>query len=107
MFPEYSKSHKWFQVLVNSLENNIVKKGRSHYLLKKAVTKKKKDESMKLDRIKEERLKSIPTLKNEIEELKKELDSCNKEIDQAEHERSMLKKLFDEGFIDRNGNIIK
>ena len=50
---------------------------------------------------------SIPVLRKEIEELQREVASCVKEIDQAEHERKMLKKLYNGGFIDKDGNVIQ
>ena len=56
---------------------------------------------------KEALLMSVPALRNEIEELQREVASYMKEIDQAEHEKEMLNKRYDGGFIDKEGNVIQ
>ena len=61
---------------------------------------------VKQEKRKDALLKMIPSLRKEIEKLEDEVKACNVEISQADHERAMLKKLFDDGVIDRDGNVI-
>ena len=68
------------------LKYYIAEKGRSHFLLKRVITRKEKEENKKQLRAKEALLMSVPAVRKEIEELQIEVASCMKEIDQAKHE---------------------
>ena len=54
-----------------------------------------------------ETLKSIPGLLMQIDDLNKEITVQQYEIEKNESERQILKQLYDKGYIDNQGNIIK
>lgn len=86
---------------------SIVRKGRSHYLLRKAITKKERDKVKAETKAKEELLKSIPNLKEEIEELRKELMVKQRDIERLETDRLILSDLYEKRIIDSQGNLLK
>ena len=85
----------------------LVSKGRSHHLLRKAITLKKKKELEKEQKAKELLLEQIPDLKSEIESLKLELMEKEREIEHAHVDRSLLAELYDKKIIDEHGNILR
>ena len=52
-------------------------------------------------------LKSIPSLKEEIEKLKQMLAENNRDIDRFAEDSQILKQLYEDGFIDNDGNPIQ
>ena len=55
----------------------------------------------------EETLKSIPGLLMQIDDLNREIMAQQYEIDKNEHDIQILKQLYEKGYIDNEGNIIK
>ena len=85
----------------------VVAKGRSNHLLRKAITRKQKLENEAKQEENEETLKSVPKLQKQIEELEREVTVQQYEIEKNESDRMILKKIYDEGYIDADGNILK
>ena len=52
-------------------------------------------------------LKSIPSLKEEIEELKQMLIEKEREIGEYTEDSKILKQLYEDGIIDNDGNPIQ
>ena len=52
----------------------------------------------------QELLGQIPKLKQKIEELKEEIDEKNYELDKRMEDSDILKKLYNDGIIDLDGN---
>ena len=58
-----------------------------------------------LERVKEqEHLEQIPILKKKIEELKEEVEAKNTELNKRMEDGDILRKLYNEGIIDLDGN---
>ena len=76
-------------------------------MLRKAITRKQKLENEAKQEENEETLKSVPKLRKQIEELEREVTVQQYEIERNESDRMILKKLYDEGYIDADGNILK
>ena len=84
----------------------LVHKGRSHHLLKKSIFKKKKEKFEEETKDKEELLKSIPSLKDEIYELRKELTEKEEQLRSNQVNAKILDDLFKKGIIDQDGNVL-
>ena len=63
-----------------------------------------KEEKKRAD---EETLKSVPELLRQIEDLDREVMTQQYEIEKSESDRLILKRLYDEGYIDSEGNVLK
>ena len=90
----------------NKLKIYLVKSGRSHYLLKRSITNKKKEQQRFEQEQKELMLISSDTLKDQIKLLKSELLEKEKLINDHQNDSRILKDLFNKGFIDQDGNVI-
>ena len=51
-------------------------------------------------------LLSVPGLENEIEDLKKELMCKEREIERSSADRSILERLYDQGVINAEGDLL-
>ena len=77
----------------------------SDFLLRKAVTRKQMLADKDKKREDEETLKNVPGLLMQIDDLNKEIMVQQYEIEK--NEIQILKQLYDKGYIDNEGNIIK
>ena len=63
-----------------------------------------------VDKIEHERISamigSIPRLESEVEMLKMELELKDEELNDFSNNQEILRKLYDDGIIDRDGNYI-
>ena len=84
-----------------------VKNGRSNFLLRKAITRKERLQKDEEDKHNDEILKNVPRLERQIEDLKKEVLEQKYELERNEEERVILQKLYDQGYIDEDGNVLK
>ena len=98
---------QWFQVRLFFVFMSLVQKGRSHHLLKKTLSKKKKDAKTENDLKAKELLDLIPNLQDEIAYLRKELDLNEDELQRRTEDSEFLKNLHEQGFVDQDGNPIK
>jgi hypothetical protein len=85
---------------------SIVRKGRSHLLLKQAITKRQKDRLKEEEKQKDRVIASVPRLEDEIDQLRNELLEKDREIERREMDALTLKELHSRGLIDSEGNII-
>ena len=84
-----------------------VKNGRSNFLLRKAIARKEKLQKDEEDKHNDEILKNVPRLERQIEDLKKEVLEQKYELERNEEEWVILQKLYDQGYIDEDGNVLK
>ena len=84
-----------------------MEKGRSHLLLWKALIKQEYQKKAKKARKEEKMIKSIPSLKEEIEKLKQMLVEKDRDIDRFVEDSQIFKQLYEDGFIDNDGNPIQ
>ena len=96
-----------FRFASNNIILLLVTKGGSNFLLRKAVTRKQMLADKAKKREDEETLKNVPGLPMQIDDLNKEIRVQQYEIEKNESERQILKQLYDKGYIDNEGNIIK
>ena len=71
------------------------------------MTRKQRLEKEEKKRADEETLKSVPELLRQIEDLDREVMTQQYEIEKSESDRLILKRLYDEGYIDSEGNVLK
>ena len=98
----FSNIVKWFLVSHSSSYFRIVKKGKSHLLLKSAINKKRNELQRQNEEEKDGQRAAI-----EITSLKKELLERDKVIDEYENDIEILKSLYNKGIIDLDGNVIE
>ena len=71
------------------------------------MTRKQRLEKEEKKRADEETLKSVQELLRQIEDLDREVMTQQYEIEKSESDRLILKRLYDEGYIDSEGNVLK
>ena len=71
------------------------------------MTRKQRLEKEEKKRADEETLKSVPELLRQIEDLDREVMTQQYEIEKSESDRLILKRLYDEGYTDSEGNVLK
>ena len=76
-------------------------------MLRRAITRKKKLRAKVKELETKEILDSVPDLKNEIEILNNEIVDQQIIIEKAKADWEILKELYDKGYIDAEGNILK
>ena len=76
-------------------------------LFKKAVLKQQKSQAKILEKEKEVAAMELPKLKKEIEELHDIITKREDEIDTLSKDRVILRNLYEKGYIDADGNILK
>ena len=103
----FSNIVKWFLVSHSSSYFRIVKKGKSHLLLKSAINKKRNELQRQNEEEKDGQREAIEILQEEITSLKKELLERDKVIDEYENDSEILKSLYNKGIIDLDGNVIE
>ena len=104
--PASLKTAKTYFVIVCVMILNLVKKGKAHKLLRKALMR---DENKAKDKRQKElyiAFESISDLENEIEDLKKELMCKEREIERFNADRSILEWLYDQGVINEEGDLL-
>ena len=67
----------------------------------------KKHQKELVENQKNDALKAITPLQDTIENLKKELESKENQLKEMEDGQNILSRLFDDGIIDENGNLLK
>ena len=75
--------------------------------MRKNLNKKNKDLRDRERAQEQELLGKIPKLKQKIEELKEEIDEKNHELDKRMEDSDILKKLYNDGIIDLDGNPVR
>ena len=76
-------------------------------MLRRAITRKKKLRAKVKELETKEILDSVPDLKNEIEILNNEIVDQQIIIEKAKADQEILNELYDKGYIDAEGNILK
>ena len=76
-------------------------------MLKRAITRKEKLRARTREEETKEILVSVPDLKEEIKTLNKEIVDQQIKIEQAKTDQEILRNLYDLGYIDAEGNILK
>ena len=71
------------------------------------MTRKQRLEKEEKKRADEETLKSVPELLRQIEDLDREVMTQQYKIEKSESDRLILKRLYDEDYIDSEGNVLK
>lgn len=89
--------------LLSRLMYIIVRKGRSHLLLRKGIIKAEKKRAVERQMKIERALGSIPALKQRIEDMEEELRQKQISIDEFSQDSELLKSLYERGVIDANG----
>ena len=83
-----------------------MRKGRSHHLLHKAITRKEKE----ADKIERERkailIENIPRFESKKEKLKLELALKDEELNDFSNNQEILRKLYDDSINFRKNNYI-
>ena len=98
---------KWCLVLHYFTKTCLVKKGRSHLLLRKCFIKREKELRAEQKEKDLQLLNSIPSLTEQIEDLKKELQEKEKKLEKYMEDSDILRKLYQDGHIDEHGNPIE
>ena len=78
-------------------------KGRSH-LLRRALNQKQRDDIMEEEKHREDKLASIPSLKEDIYYLKSQLHIQEEKLEAYSKDSEILKELYHRGLIDLDGN---
>ena len=94
------------QVSNSIVDVSIATKGKSHHLLKKAMSKKKRQLFENSQKELTIQARSVAGLKNEIEDLKQEIMEREAELKRSEADRIILSDLFSKGIIDEHGNLL-
>ena len=76
-------------------------------MLKRAIIRKEKLRARTREEETKEILDSVPDLKEEIKTLNKEIVDQQIKIEQAKTDQEILRNLYDLGYIDAEGNILK
>ena len=103
---ESSNNLKWLQVGIIFITLVSVSLVRSHYLLRKNVLRKEKEERHAAEILRKEELDSIDSLKEQIDKLNNELFAKEVEIEDLAKDQSILHDLFERRIIDEHGNIL-
>ena len=75
--------------------------------MRRAITRKAKLEAKAREEETKEILDSVPDLKLQIENLNEEVLEQQRLVEKSNADRDILMKLFDKGYIDADGNILK
>ena len=81
-------------------------RGKSHFLLRKNVLRKEREEKEAAEEDKKKELDSIVALKEQIERLNEELITKEIVIEDFEKDQAILRDLYEHGIIDENGNVL-
>ena len=93
----------WFQVSVEELFMTLAHHGRSHLLLYREKQRTAEEGQKKDLEEKKQQKETIDNLAKEVEQLKNQLRESEFDRCEADYNRCLLEKLYDNNVIDREG----
>ena len=100
------KIHQWYQVCNLFYSLSAVTKGKSHNLLRKKLLRDEKEQANRIEKEKNDELKAVDALQEEVNNLKEELKQRDYELEKIENDQKILHTLYKDGVIDEHGNLL-